>query len=265
MAQSLIATNRTKQALSAGKCVVGTMLVELRQPSVMQLLANAGFDFVLIDTEHGPFGIESIADLSRAARQSGVTPIVRVPDITYAHVTQPLDGGAQGIMMPRVTNAQQVCDVVQMMKYPPTGRRGSVLARGHTDFKGGSVSEMMADANKETMLVVQVETQQAVENLDEILSVEGVDVALIGPNDLSIALGVPGKLDDPKLIAAVETMKKACAHHKVFPAIHMNDLERGSYWAKNGMRMVSMNSETGYLVKAGSEAVSTLRNSFATK
>ena len=241
------------------------MLVELRQPSVMQLLANAGFDFVLIDTEHGPFGIESIADLSRAARQFGMTPIVRVPDLTYAHITQPLDGGAQGIMLPRVTNAGQVRETIQIMKYPPVGRRGSVLARGHTDFKGGSVSEMMADANKESMLVVQVETQQAVDNIDEILSVEGVDVALIGPNDLSIALGVPGKLDDPKLVAAVETMKKACDRHNVFPAIHMNDLERGSYWAKNGMRMVSMNSETGHLMKAGSEAVSALRNSFAAK
>src|SRR6185503_10151161 len=101
-------------------------VVEFRQPAVMTLLANAGLDFVLIDNEHGPFSIETIADLSRAARGAGITPIVRVPELTYAHVVQPLDAGAQGIMLPRVTNRDQVELCVACMKYVPQGRRGAV-------------------------------------------------------------------------------------------------------------------------------------------
>jgi 2-dehydro-3-deoxyglucarate aldolase/4-hydroxy-2-oxoheptanedioate aldolase len=238
------------------------MLVEIRQPSIMQILANAGFEFVIIDAEHGPFSIESIADASRAARSAGVTPIVRVPEVTYSWVAQPLDGGAQGIMVPRVVEAQQVRDAVQMMKYPPAGRRGSVLSRGHTDFKSGAVAEAMDTANHESMLVVQVETKPALEHLDEILSVPGLDAALIGPNDLSVALGIPGMLDDPRLVSAIETTIGACRRHAVIPAIHMNDLALGVGWVQRGMRMISLSSETGMIAAAGSEAVKKLHQAF---
>ncbi len=114
---SIIAPNRIKHALRDGQSVVGTMLAEIRQPAVIQLLANAGFDFVIIDNEHGPFNIETIADLSRTAKYLGLTPLVRVPDLAYPHIAQSLDVGAQGIMLPRVYNAQQVREAVQIMKY----------------------------------------------------------------------------------------------------------------------------------------------------
>ena len=132
MPDSIIEHNRMKQALQNGQSVVGTMVVEIRQPAVMQLLANAGFDFVIIDNEHGPFNIETIAELSRAAIYAGLTPIVRIPDLAYPYVAQPLDSGAQGIMQPRVYDAAQVRQAVEMMKYPPLGRRGSALSRGYT-------------------------------------------------------------------------------------------------------------------------------------
>ncbi len=251
--------NKAKQLLKDGGAVVGTMLVEFRQTAVMQLLANAGFDFVIIDNEHGPFDIETIADISRIARLLGVTPIVRVPDIAYAEITQPLDAGAQGIMIPRVSNVQQVRDALQMMKYPPEGRRGSVMARGHTEFKGGDVSEMMAASNRETMLVVQIETKEALESIDGILSVPGVDVGFIGPNDLSIALGVSGKLDSPPMQQAVSRLVEVCRKHNVTPAIQANDLALGQQWSRAGMRMLSFNSEAGLMMKAGIDATTALR------
>ena len=139
-----VPTNRTKAKLAAGELCVGTMLVEVRQASIMTMLANAGFDFVLIDNEHGPFSVESVADLSRAARAEGVTPIVRIPELTYAHVAQSLDGGAQGIMLPRVVERAQVEECVRYTKYAPQGRRGAVLARGHTSFKVGPLLETIS-------------------------------------------------------------------------------------------------------------------------
>jgi 2-dehydro-3-deoxyglucarate aldolase/4-hydroxy-2-oxoheptanedioate aldolase len=255
-----VPTNRTRAKLAAGELCVGTMLVEVRQSSIMTMLANAGFDFVLVDNEHGPFSVESVADLSRAARAEGVTPIVRIPELTYAHVAQSLDGGAQGIMLPRVVEREQVEECVRYMKYAPQGRRGAVLARGHTSFKVGPLLETMAALNGESMLVVQVETKEAVERLDDILSVPGVDAALIGPTDLSVALGVGGQMEHPTLVKAIENTMAACARHKVVPAIHTNDVAMTAAWARKGMRLVSINSEVGLLTGAARGAIGTIRS-----
>jgi 2-keto-3-deoxy-L-rhamnonate aldolase RhmA len=262
MSQPIISPNRAKKALREGKSVIGTMVVEIRQPSVMQLLANAGFDFVIIDNEHGPFSIESIADLSRAAKQVGLTPIVRVPDWSYPHLAQPLDAGAQGLMIPRIANAQQVREVAQMVKYPPAGRRGSAQARGYTGFKTGSVSDVMATVNDETLLIIQVETREATENLEQIAAVEGVDVLLVGPNDLSIALGVPGRLEDAFFVETIQKVIQACNSHQVFPALHINDVGMAIGWAQKGMRIISISSEIGFIMKAGNEARNTIGQAF---
>lgn len=253
MSNSTIPQNRIKHALRAGQSVVGTMIAEFRQPSVVQLLANAGFDFVIIDNEHGAFTIETIADLSRAAVHIGITPLVRIPDLTYPHVAQSLDAGAQGIMAPRISSAQQVREILQMMKYPPLGSRGSALSRGYTQFRGGPVVETMASVNEETMLIVQVETRGAIDNIAEIAATPGVDVTLIGPNDLSIALDVPGQQNHPTMQAAIQKMIDTCQQHNIFPAIHINDLELAAHWAKHGMRLVSSTAEIGLMVKAGQE------------
>jgi 2-dehydro-3-deoxyglucarate aldolase/4-hydroxy-2-oxoheptanedioate aldolase len=263
MSQSIITPNRMKLTLREGKSVIGTMVTEIRQPAIMQLLANAGFDFVIIDNEHGAFNIETIADLSRTAVYLGLTPIVRIPDLTYPYVAQTLDAGAQGIMVPRISNVQQVKDIVQMMKYPPVGIRGSALIRGYTRFLSGSVAEVMATCNEETMLIVQIETLGALEAMEEIVATPGVDATFIGPNDLSIALGVPGQMDHPDLNAAIEAMISACRRHNVFPALQMNDLKLAAQWAAKGMRIVSSSSETGLLMKAGLEVTTTIKKSFA--
>jgi 2-keto-3-deoxy-L-rhamnonate aldolase RhmA len=257
--QSIVPPNRLRARLAEGRTVVGTMLVELRQASVMTMLANAGLDFVLIDNEHGPFPIDAIAELSRAAREAGITPIVRVPELTYAHVVQPLDAGAQGIMLPRVTAPEQVELCVACMKYLPEGRRGAVLARGHTGFRGGPLVDTLAQMNRETFLIVQIETGEAVSRLDELLAVPGVDAALIGPTDLSVALGVAGQMEHPKLVDAIERTMAACARHGVIPAIHTNDVAMTTAWARRGMRLVSNNSEVGLLMAGVRGAVTAIR------
>lgn len=258
MPSSIVPQNLLKDRLRKNQTAVGTMVVEFRQPSLMQILANAGFHFVIIDTEHGPFSIEAIAELSRAAVAAGVTPIVRVPEITYTAITQPLDAGAQGIMIPRVTDPSQVREACSIMKYTPEGRRGSVLARAHTRFQSGSVVEAMAAMNRETMLVVQVETREAVDRLDELLSVDGVNAALIGPNDLSIALGCPGDATADAMVAAIRRTIQVCRKRGITPAIHINDLGQASRWAAEGMTMVSFNSEVGLMMQSGRDAISAL-------
>jgi 2-dehydro-3-deoxyglucarate aldolase/4-hydroxy-2-oxoheptanedioate aldolase len=256
---SLIPANRLRQRLADGHVAVGTMVSEVRQPAIMQCLANAGFAWAILDNEHGVFNPETLADLSRIGRGLGVTPIVRIPVISYERITQALDGGAQGIMLPRVTGPDEVRLAVDAMKYPPRGRRGSALGRGHTDFKSGDVVAMMADSNRETFLVVQIETREALERLDAILTVPGVDAALIGPNDLAIALGVAGRMRDPVLTQGIEQMLAACSRHRVCPGIHTNDVALTAEWAGRGMRLVSISSELGFLMKAAREAVELIR------
>jgi 2-keto-3-deoxy-L-rhamnonate aldolase RhmA len=261
MTEPIVPQNGIKRMLREGSGVFGTMVVEFRQPSVMQLLSHAGFDFVIIDSEHGPFSMETVADLSRAARMHGVTPIVRIPEVSYSAVTRPLDAGAQGIMIPRVTNPTQVRNALSMMKYPPAGERGSVVGRGHTNFLSGKIDEVTASANNESMIIVQIETRQALEQLDDILTLKGVDAALVGPTDLSVALGVPGEMNHPALVEAISKILGACQQHGVVPALHMNDIDLAVHWSRRGMRMVSFSAETSMLMKAGREAVTVLRGS----
>ena len=251
--------NRAKAALQEGQLLLGTMLADIRQPSIIQVLVNAGFDYVIIDNEHGSFSNESIADLSRMARILGLTPIVRIPELTYAHVAQSLDGGAQGIMLPRVTHPDQVHEVLAIMKYPPVGRRGCAMSRGHTDFRGGPVGENMAHANSASMLMVQIETAESLEHLDEIVAIEGVDALFIGPNDLSISLGVAGQSESPVLIEAIEKVMKACKAHGVATAIQANDLAYAKRWTEAGMEIISYGSEIGLLVAAASAGIQSIR------
>jgi len=235
------------------------MIVEFRQPALLTLLAGGGFDFVLIDAEHGPFGVESVAALSRAAREASVTPLVRPPELSYGWIARPLDAGAQGIMLPRVTERAQVEQAVRWMKYPPVGSRGAVLARGHTEFASGPLGPTLEAMNRETFLVVQIETRAAAERLDELLTVPGVDAALVGPTDLSLSLGIPGQLDDAALTGAIERTLDACGRHGVVPAIHTNEVARSAAWARRGMRMVSIGSEAGILLQGAREAVAAIR------
>jgi len=247
--------NRLRSRLAAGETVIGAMVVEFRQASLMGLLADAGLGFAIIDTEHGAFSLESVAELSRAGRDKGVTPIVRIPELTYSHVTQALDCGGQGIMLPRVTEPEQVRFCLQCMKYTPTGRRGVVLGRGHTSFRGGPLPEYLSAMNQETFLIVQIETREAAERVDELLAIPGVDAALVGPTDLSVALGVPGRMEDPILVQAIERVMASCAAHDVIPSIHTNDVGLTASWARRGMRLVSINSEVGLLMAGVRAAV----------
>jgi 2-keto-3-deoxy-L-rhamnonate aldolase RhmA len=255
----VIPENRAKAALQAGQLLMGTMLADIRQPSIMQVLVNAGFDYVIIDNEHGSFSNESIADLSRMARILGLTPVVRIPELTYAHVAQSLDGGAQGIMLPRVTHPDQVHEVLAIMKYPPVGRRGCAMSRGHTNFRAGPVGENMEQANAESMLMVQIETAESVEHLASIVAIEGVDALFIGPNDLSISLGVPGQSDSPILLEAIDKVLKACKAQGVATAIQANDLVSAKRWAAAGMEIISYSSEIGLLVAAASAGIEAIR------
>jgi hydroxycarboxylate dehydrogenase B len=199
-------SNRVKALLKEGKNVYGSEVSRLRSPEVPRLYAAAGFDFVFIDMEHSAFSLETVADLVQGARMADIVPLVRVPQAEYVWVARVLDLGAQGIIVPRVNTARQAADVVSWTRYPPLGIRGFACTAAQTDHKAVAADAFIEASQRETLCVIQVERQEAVDNLEEMLAVPGVDVACLGYMDLSVDLGIPGQLEHPRMVQAVERL-----------------------------------------------------------
>ncbi len=251
-------TNRVREILSQGGVALGTMITEVRNPSIAKMLADAGFDFVFIDMEHGSFGMETVADMILVARLSGLTPLVRVPDGEYHLIARVMDAGAQGVMVPRVETRAQVEKIVASMKYPPVGVRGLSASRGHNDFQSAPMRPFTEHLNRENLVICQIERVAAVDDIDGLLSVPGVDVALIGPNDLAMSLGV-NSTEDPAVTAAIEKVMAAAAAHSVTSAIHIRDLVQLKHWMARGMRLITCSTEIDFMLGAARAAVKELR------
>ncbi len=257
MSTSVIPENRLKRRLAAGGRAVGTMVAELRQPAVMQLLANAGFDFAIVDMEHGALGVETASDLCRAGVAYGVTPIVRVTALEYVPIAAALDGGAQGVMIPRVRTPEEAAEVVRIATYLPRGGRGSALGRAHTG-RGGDVRAVMDAADAERLVVIQIETREALARVDEIAAVPGVDVLFVGPNDLAIELGVPGPPSQPELVEAIERVAAAARAAGIWSAVQMNTVELAARFAP-AVDLLSYSADASLLALAGAQGVAAVR------
>ena len=157
--------NKLKRLLQSGGTAIGTMICDARTPAIARALAVAGFDYFILDTEHGSYSLETVSDMMQMARLEGITPIVRVPDFSYPFIARTLDAGALGVMVPRVKTRAQVEQVVAAAKYPPMGERGMMNARTNTDYRGMTIGEYGTWANAETIVNVQVETQEFVRRL----------------------------------------------------------------------------------------------------
>ena len=251
--------NKTKHALKEGKTALGTMVSEFRMPEIGRMMAAAGFDFMIIDNEHSPHSYETDMDVIRAGRASDIDCFVRVPDALYTLIARTLDIGAEGVMVPRVETRETVEEVVGAVKYPPWGRRGWGVRSMHTDFEQVSVKEGVAYLNDNTLVIIQIESQRAIDHIDELVSVKGVDVALIGPNDLSISLGVPGELSHPKMVAQIERMVAGCERNGVAAGIHIRDMDALKMWKDKGMRCLMFSSDSGFLMSAASASAQELR------
>jgi len=251
--------NRVRRALQKGETVFGTMVQEMRTPSVAQALAAAGLDFLMIDLEHGAFDLETVADICQVARLAGIVPLVRASDHGYPWLARPLDVGAMGVMVPRVESRAQVEELAQMVRYPPAGRRGCAVTLRQTEFSRVPVQEWIAWANAETLFIAQIEERSAIEEIEGIVSVPGVDVALIGPNDLSISLGVPGQVDHPIMQEAMTRVVEAAARHGVASGLHIADLSTLRAWQGRGMRFLMYSNEVGLMRQAAEQAARTVR------
>jgi len=249
-----------KKKLQNGELVLGTMISEVRNPNVAYMLAQCGFEFVVIDNEHGTYSFETISDIIAAARGADISVIIRIPEITRANILKPLDAGAAGLLVPMVNNAEEAQEIIDHAKYPPMGNRGAALSRPHSLYAKVNASEYLQQTNENTFIAVQAETTTSIENIDEIVSVEGVDCVFIGPFDLSVSLGIPGQINHPDEVQSIEKVIDACKQYNKVAGTLMFDKELLKKWIEKGIRFALYSSDMSMLSNAASAAVKEVKN-----
>jgi 2-keto-3-deoxy-L-rhamnonate aldolase RhmA len=236
--------NGFRQRLQRGEVLLGQMVLELFTPGIGPMLAACGLDFVIFDMEHGRCDIALMSEMIASCRGTNIVPMARVPDLNFAPLSRVLDLGARGVMVPRVETRQQAEDIVSQLKYAPAGKRGVALGIAHDLYRAGT-PEFFAQANEEIAVILLLETEKAIDNLDDIVSVPGVDVAWMGHYDLTVSMGIPAQFDHPRLLAAMDALVAACRKHGVAPGFLPPSPESAVHWIDKGFRAISLGSDIG--------------------
>jgi 2-dehydro-3-deoxyglucarate aldolase/4-hydroxy-2-oxoheptanedioate aldolase len=233
--------------LAAGQATLGTF-VGAASPVTAEACAAAGVDWLVLDLEHGSGGEEQVRDVIPAAGAYGVPTVVRVESAARIRIGRVLDLGAAGVMLPRMDTAEEVRQAARHLRYPPAGDRG--VATYNRACRFGLDPGALARADAEVLGVVQVESASAVEQVDEIAAIDGVDVLFVGPQDLSHNLGVPGDLEAATYLAAVEQVRAAAARHGKACGLLVRDGATAAARQADGWTFVAIGSDTTLLAAA---------------
>jgi len=237
--------NRVKELLKAGKPAFG-VLMQLPSPPAAEVLAQAGFDWLWIDMEHGPLNLETVHGMIQATKGTDTVPIVRVPWNLHWLAKPTLDMGAMGVIMPSVMTPEEAMEAVRALRYPPEGLRG--FGPGFAALRWGlSVPEYVKMANQEIMAILLIEQIGAVDQIDEILRVPGVDVVTIGPYDLSGSMGLLGQVTHPKVEEAIDRVLAAAQKAKIPAGILALTPGEISRRLQQGFQFLIVGTDTGFL------------------
>jgi 4-hydroxy-2-oxoheptanedioate aldolase len=251
--------NTTKAKLKAGQTVLGCF-VRYPDASLIEMLGYQDWDFLVFDGEHGVIEPRDCEHMVRAAELRGVTPIVRATTNMPPIILRYMDTGAQGVHVPWVNSGAEAEAVVRAVKYHPRGIRGLASVRAADFGQRAPFGEYVHQANAETLVVVHIETLEAVKRLPEIVAVDGLDVIFIGPTDLSHSLGVPGEVEHPKVQAAMQEIVDTVARTDLALGIMVGSAQAARQWRERGARYITVGLESllvpavrGYLLAARGE------------
>jgi 2-keto-3-deoxy-L-rhamnonate aldolase RhmA len=235
-----------KEKLSRREVTIGSWLT-LGHTSVAEIMARAGFEWLVVDMEHSAITLDIAQQLIQVIEGCGVIPLVRVGENDPNIIKRVMDAGAHGVIVPMVNTKEQAEAAVSAVRYPPLGSRGVGLARAQG--YGDRFEEYRDWVNKESIVVVQIEHKEAVENLEDILEVEGVDASIIGPYDLSSSLGYPGEFERPEVKTAVKKYTDVCAALRKPAGFHVvpPDAEDASNKIREGFRFIGFSLDTLFL------------------
>lgn len=244
-----------KKKIEKSEIVLGTMISEFGCPNLLRIMKTGGFEFVIIDGEHGPFDLTQFASMIALGNNIDMDVLIRIPSIDRGLITKLLDMGADGFLVPMVNTAEEARKLVEYAKYAPLGKRGISTTRAHTNYQPPKLEEYMREANQKTILLAQIETLEAVENAEEIASVSGIDALIVGPSDLSSSLGVPGDLKSKKLLECSNRVVKAAKSQGKQCGTVSANVAYLNACRKMGMNIFNMGSEVGMLLKASKSSV----------
>jgi len=244
-----------KSLMNHGEIIIGSWL-SLGDEGVAEIVASSGFAFVTIDMEHTSIDLETTEKLIRVIELAGSSPLVRLSDNNPTQAKRVMDCGSHGIIVPMVNNKGEAMQAVASIYYPPKGIRGVGLYRAQK--YGAGFSEYNDWLNKNAVAIIQIESKEAIENLDDILSVDGIDGAIIGPYDLSNSLGIPGELHHLKVIDAEKKFISKCSKYGVAPGIHIvhHDKKKLEQRINEGFRLIAYGVDMILLERAAREAFS---------
>ena len=232
-----------KEKIRDREPVFGTMISEMACPNLARIFKAAGFAYMIVDCEHG----------------AGIGAVVRIPTIDRGVITKVLDMGADGLLVPMVNTADEARQIVSYAKYPPLGHRGASTQRAHTNYDPPKLEEYFEIANARTIILAQIETRQALDHVGEIAAVEGIDAVVIGPNDLSIDLGVPGDLGAPAMKEAQRIVAEAAARAGKASGMITSRTDVIRECRDCGMTVLSCDSEVGMLLKMARKVMGELQ------
>ncbi|MGA7670900.1 MAG: aldolase/citrate lyase family protein [Nitrolancea sp.] len=230
--------NVVRQKLKSGEVVIGCF-VGFPSAEVVEICGHSGYDFVMIDAEHGPISPHDAYHMVLAAEVTGTTPLIRVPRNDPSVVLRYMDIGAAGVMVPQVNSVAEARDVVAAVKYHPHGHRGLAQPRAATYGLGPTLTEYAALANEETLVIVQFENISALEHVPDILNVPGVDVLLVGPSDLAQSMGYPGQLGHPEVVKVIDQVREFCVKSDVALGTIAGNAESTNRLIDQGFRMIA--------------------------
>lgn len=246
-----------KKKLAAGDVVLGTF-VGTDSSDLVEILGISGFDFVILDTEHAPGTPRSIMGQMRAAERRGMDVVVRLTNTERTTVLRTLDIGVSGVLAPQMNDFETTRAFIEATLYPPLGCRGFAGTRA-TGYGAASVPEYLAEANADLLRMVQCETEQAVGNLEQIIAIPGIDVIFVGPFDLSLSLGVPGDIFNPKMVRAVDRIVEISKKHGKCLGIYVSTPEEARMRIDQGFTFIAQSMDTIIFASAAKNLVKDFR------
>ncbi len=237
----------------AGERIIGTFSA-IPHPVAVEVCASSGFDFICLDWEHGQFDRGRIEDLLRAAEVKRKPALVRVPSLGSEHIAFALDSGASGVLIPRISTAEQARSAVAAMRYPPVGKRGA--GPGRASGYGKSIYDHVAVANEYLLLAIQIETAEGLANIGSIAAVEGIDLIFVGPGDLAVSIGALHSSDQLQLRQAITTIIETCRAANRGVGIFVTGSDNVAQWASEGITFFIMGSDLAFLSKGLESAAS---------
>ncbi|NLP42810.1 MAG: hypothetical protein GX348_11655 [Veillonellaceae bacterium] len=248
-----------KEMLLTKAAAVGTFLFSSETANI-EMLGYGGFDFIIIDTEHSLNGIHNLAGLIRAAEVTGIVPIVRVMENKPALITKVLDSGAGGVLIPRVNTPEQAALAVKAAKYGPQGERGlaGIVRAAHYGFT--PLKEYTAAQNSNSLVIVQIEDIAALDKVDEILAVEGVDGIFVGPADLSQSMGISGEFDNPEFKKVVKDVIRRGSQSGKITGIFSPTVKDAKLWQREGANFLAVGSDTMLFAQAVRTTIASMKD-----